>query len=45
MIEEDKVHELRLSGADDFMPKPFDFEALIDRMCTLLEIEPASAMA
>jgi len=45
MIEEDKIHELRLSGADDFMPKPFDFEALIDRMCTLLEIEPASAMA
>jgi len=45
MIEEDKIHELRLSGADDFMPKPFEFEALIDRMCTLLEIEPASALA
>ena len=45
LIEEDKVHELRLSGADDFMPKPFELDALIDRMCTLLEIEPASAMA
>jgi len=45
MIEEDKVHELRLSGADDFMPKPFELDALIERMCTLLEIEPASAMA
>jgi len=45
MIEEDKVHELRLSGADDFMPKPFELDALIERMCGLLEIEPASAMA
>src|SRR5262247_3520259 len=36
MIEEDKVHELRLSGADDFMPKPFELDALIERMCTLL---------
>src|SRR6266571_2712562 len=25
MIEEDKVHELKLSGADDFMSKPFDY--------------------
>jgi len=45
LIEEDKVHELRLSGADDFMPKPFELDALIERMCGLLEIEPASAMA
>jgi excisionase family DNA binding protein len=45
MIEEDKVQELRLAGADDFLPKPFDVEELIDRMCGLLEIEavPASA--
>ena len=42
MIEEDKVHELRLSGADDFMPKPFDIDALIERMCALLEIEVAT---
>jgi DNA-binding response OmpR family regulator len=42
MIEEDKVQELKLSGADDFLPKPFDIEELIDRMCGLLEIEPAS---
>src|SRR2546421_1822672 len=45
MIEEDKVHELRLSGADDFLHKPFVIEELIDRMCTLLEIEPASSLA
>ena len=45
MIEEDKVHELRLSGADDFLHKPFDIEELIDHMCALLEIEPASTPA
>jgi excisionase family DNA binding protein len=45
MIEEDKIQELRLSGADDFLHKPFDIEELIDRMCTLLEIEPVSASA
>ena len=41
MIEEDKIQELKLSGADDFLHKPFDIEDLIDRMCSLLEIEPA----
>src|SRR5882724_4221064 len=45
MIEEDKVQELRLSGADDFMHKPFDIEELIDRMCGQLEIEPVSTTA
>jgi excisionase family DNA binding protein len=45
MIEDDKVQELRLSGADDFLHKPFDIEYLIDRMCGLLEIEPATASA
>ena len=45
MIEEDKVQELRLSGADDFLHKPFDIENLIDRMCGLLEMEPVSALA
>ena len=45
MIEEDKIQELRLSGADDFLHKPFDIEELIDRMCSLLEIEPASTTA
>src|SRR5271166_3768990 len=45
MIEEDKIQELKLAGADDFLHKPFDIEELIDRMCAQLEIEsvPASA--
>ncbi len=45
MIEEDKIQELKLSGADDFLHKPFDIEELIERMCAQLEIEPASASA
>jgi excisionase family DNA binding protein len=39
MIEEDKVQDLKLSGADDFLPKPFEIDDLIDRMCSMLEIE------
>ncbi len=45
MIEEDKIQELRLAGADKFLHKPFDIEELIDEMCALLEIEPASTPA
>jgi DNA-binding response OmpR family regulator len=43
MIEEDKIQELRLAGADDFLNKPFEIEELIDRMCQLMEIESGSA--
>ena len=39
MVEEDKIQELRLSGADDFLHKPFEIEDLIDRMCAMLDIE------
>src|SRR6267143_2055289 len=45
MIEEDRIQELKLSGADDFLHKPFDIEELIDRMCGLLEIEPVPTTA
>jgi len=45
LVEDEKVQELRLAGADDFMHKPLDMDVLIDRMCGLLEIEPASATA
>ena len=45
MIEDDKIQDLKLSGADDFLHKPFDIEELIERMCAQLEIEsmPTSA--
>jgi two-component system, OmpR family, response regulator RpaA len=42
MIEEDKIAELKLSGADDFLHKPFDIEELIERMCGQLELEPSA---
>jgi excisionase family DNA binding protein len=45
MIEEDKIADLKLAGADDFLHKPFDLEELIDRMCAQLEMEPATATA
>ena len=45
MIEEDKIQDLRLAGADDFMHKPFDAEMLIDRMCKMMDMEPAEAVA
>ena len=45
MIEEDKVQDLKLSGADDFLPKPFEIEDLIDRMCSMLEIESVTSSA
>lgn len=44
MVEEDKVQELRLAGADDFLPKPFEVEMLIDKMCVLLDMEPATVV-
>lgn len=43
MVEEDKIQELKLAGADDFMHKPFDVDQLIDRMCLQLELEPVAA--
>ena len=43
MVEEDRVGELKLAGADDFMHKPFEIERLVTRMCQLLDMEPVSA--
>jgi excisionase family DNA binding protein len=43
MVEEDKIADLKASGANDFIQKPFEVEQLIERMCQLLEIETAHA--
>lgn len=45
MIEDDKIQELKLAGADDFIHKPFEVEALIERMCAQLDLEPAESAA
>src|SRR6188472_3109437 len=39
MIEHEKIEEVRDSGANDFLQKPFEIEDLIERMCGMLEIE------
>ena len=39
MVEQDKIEDLRASGADDFLQKPFEVEQLVDRICQLLEVE------
>ncbi|MEC9094208.1 MAG: response regulator [Planctomycetota bacterium] len=42
MVEQDKINDLRLAGADDFMGKPFGVDSLLERACELLEIEKAA---
>ena len=39
MVERDKVDDLREAGADDFLQKPFDVEVLMERICSMLDLE------
>ena len=39
MVEQDKVDDLKLAGADDFMHKPFTVDKLVERACGMLEME------
>lgn len=43
MVEADKIDDLRESGANDFMQKPFEVDKLINRICRLLDVEPVAA--
>jgi excisionase family DNA binding protein len=43
MVEEDKIEDLKASGANDFLHKPFEVETLIERMCGLLDIETVTS--
>ena len=43
MVEQDKVADLKDSGANDFMQKPFAVDRLLDRACDLLDIERVAA--
>ena len=42
MVEEDKIDDLRKSGADDFLHKPLDIDELIRRICRLLDMETSA---
>jgi excisionase family DNA binding protein len=43
MIENEKIDDLKAAGANDFMPKPFEVETLVDRIGTLLDVESVAA--
>jgi len=43
MVEADRIGELKESGANDFVQKPFEVEHLIDSICKLLDMESAAA--
>ena len=45
MVEADKIEDLRVAGANDFMQKPFQIDQLMERSCDLLEIERAKTGA
>ncbi len=39
MVEQDKVQDLMNAGANDFMQKPFATDQLVDRCCSMLDME------
>ena len=43
MVEQDKVADLKVAGANDFMQKPFAVDRLLERACDLLEMERMAA--
>lgn len=43
MVEEDKIADLKTSGANEFLQKPFEVEQLVDLMCRQLDVEPVGA--
>ena len=45
MVEQDKIEDLKASGANEFMQKPFEIEHLIERVCQLLDVEPAATVS
>ncbi len=39
MVEEDKIKDLLAAGANEFMRKPFEIDALVECACLLLDFE------
>jgi DNA-binding response OmpR family regulator len=42
MVEPERIQQLKDAGANDFVKKPFDVDALVERVCQLLDIETAA---
>jgi DNA-binding response OmpR family regulator len=42
MVEPERIQQLKDSGANEFLKKPFDVDALVERVCQLLDIEAAA---
>lgn len=42
MVEADKIKDLKAAGANEFMQKPFEVDALIERVYKLLDMEPVA---
>jgi excisionase family DNA binding protein len=42
MVEPERIQQLKDAGANDFVKKPFDVEALVERVCQLLDVESAT---
>jgi excisionase family DNA binding protein len=42
LVEEDKIAELKASGADDFMHKPLDIDELVRKICRQLDMDVSS---
>jgi excisionase family DNA binding protein len=42
MVEPERIQQLKDSGANEFLKKPFDVDALVERVCQLLDVESAT---
>ena len=42
MVEADRIADLKKSGANEFLQKPFEVETLVARICGLLDMETAA---
>jgi excisionase family DNA binding protein len=43
MVETDKIEDLKVAGANEFLQKPFEVETLVERMCMLLDVQPTES--
>ena len=42
MVEPERIQQLKDSGANEFLKKPFDVDTLVERVCQLLDVESAT---